>query len=194
MSQEPESVSIQSSLRGNLLIAMPQLRDSHFHRSVTLMVAHDEKGAFGILLGEPTGTTVAEVASALGIRWMRSDVLARYVRIGGPCERERIWLMHGGDAPLPAAAPIGPGLFLGSSPTLLSQLNEHGDVPMMVFGGYAGWSSGQLEAELASNSWLPGDPAPDLIFGTPADEVWARALELMGLNPSQLLAGGDASA
>lgn len=192
MSREPASLTIQSGLQGSLLIAMPQLRDPNFHRSVTLMLSHDAKGALGLVLGAPTETTVADVASQLGLRWTRRDVLR--VRIGGPCERERIWLVHGGSAPLEDAAQVVPGVFVGSSPRLLAQLDENPDVPLLVVGGYAGWAPGQLEAELGQNSWLPGDLSPELIFTTPPDELWEQALRQMGLSPARIISGGDASA
>src|SRR5262245_7649545 len=109
---------------------MPMLPDPNFHRMVTLIVSHDEQGAFGIVLGPATNLQAAELGEPFGLSWRRSDV--EYVRYGGPCERPRIWLMHGGELALKDAVTIAPGVHLGSSPDLLRDLNEHPDVPLMI--------------------------------------------------------------
>src|SRR5437868_8055841 len=108
-----DTPSIMTSLKGGLIIAMPMLSDPNFYRSVVLMVAHDQSGAFGIVLGPKTLLTMQEVGEPTGLFWQRPDPST--VRFGGPCERGRIWLVHGGDQALDEAATIAPGIHLGSS-------------------------------------------------------------------------------
>lgn len=183
-----------SSLKGSLLIAMPTLHDPNFRRSVTLLISHGEDGALGIVLGEATPIPIREVCAQFDIAWTRTDTT--HVRSGGPCESGRIWLLHGGAAPLPDAVTVTPGIHLGSSPTLLRALAEQHDRPVMIFGGYAGWGPGQLEFELQHKSWLPGfgDIDADLVFATPPHKVWEAALASLSLTPGQIVSGSGASA
>lgn len=185
---------VQSSLKGSLLIAMPTLHDPNFRRSVTLLISHSEDGALGIVLGEATPIPICDVCAQFDIAWTRTD--ATHVRSGGPCESGRIWLMHGGPAPLPDAVTIAAGVHVGSSPALLRALAEQRDRPVMIFGGYAGWGPGQLEFELQHKSWLPsfGDLDADLVFATPPHKVWEAALASLSLSPGQIVSGSGASA
>lgn len=185
---------VQSSLTGNVLIAMPRLGDPNFSHSVTLMLSHGIEGALGIVLGPTLKTSIAEVCQPFGIRWRRGPDATQLVRSGGPCEPGRIWLLHGGETPLPDAATVLPGIHVGSSPLLLGLLAEREDVPVMVFSGYAGWAPGQLEFELQQSSWLPGDMDADLLFNTAPSDVWEGALRRMSLTPSMLVSGAVASA
>jgi len=187
-----EKPTVRTSLQGSLLIAMPALQDPNFHRMVTLIVSHDEDGAFGIVLGPATPLLVRQIAEPFGLDWQRGG--SERVRYGGPCERARIWLIHGGDEPLQDAVVIAPGVHLGSSPSLLAELNQRSDVPMMIFSGYAGWAPGQLEREMQSKSWLPGELVPSLIFDISSDEVWEQALRLCHVSPGLLSSGQGASA
>jgi putative transcriptional regulator len=190
---EPPS-ALQTSLQGSLLIAMPTLQDPNFRHTVTLLLSHSDEGALGIVLGEPTDTAVREVCAQFQLGWPRAD--CRFVRSGGPCEGSRIWLIHGGEEPLPDAATVAPGIHIGSSPSLLDTLAHRPDIPVMVFGGYAGWGPGQLESELQRKSWLPsfGDIDAALVFATPHELVWERALAHMSLSPGQIVSGSGASA
>lgn len=204
----------KTSLKGSLLIAMPTLQDPNFHRRVTLLISHNEQGALGIVLGALTMTPIREVCAQFNITWARPT--PTYVRNGGPCEGGRIWLLHGGATPLPDAVTIAPGIHIGSSPELLRTLAERPKVqalgggpdspntpdmadtatPVMVFGGYAGWGPGQLEAELQHKSWLPsfGEIDADLVFATAPDKVWEAALAAMALSPGHIVSGSGASA
>lgn len=187
-----EHPMVRSNLQGSLLIAMPMLRDPNFHRMVTLIVSHDENGAFGIVLGQATNLACTMLAEPFGLIWRRPDV--EFVRYGGPCESARIWLLHGGETPLEDAVTIAPGVHLGSSPTLLRDINEHQDVPAMIFSGYAGWAPGQLEREMQEKSWLPGELTPTLVFATEPEEVWEQALKQSEFSPDFIGSGHGASA
>lgn len=190
---EVDLPTVRSSLKGGLLIAMPRLADPNFHRTVTLIVSHDEpSGAFGIVLGKNLKLPAAELSEPLGTPWQRDDV--EFVRFGGPCERPRIWLMHGGELPQGDAVTIAPGVHLGSSPDLLRALNERRDIPLMIFSGYAGWAPGQLEHEIQESSWLPGEVTPALVFDTSPDEIWEAALRQSELSPDYIGSSAGASA
>jgi putative transcriptional regulator len=183
---------VRSGLTGSLVIAMPLLQDRNFARMVTVIISHDESGAFGIVLGPPIDLTIADLATPLDQTWRRHDV--EQVRYGGPVERSRIWLLHGGEEPLEGAATIAPGVHLGSSPELLRQLGDHAEIPVMVFSGYAGWAPGQLEREIQEKSWMPGNLDPELVFQIAPAEVWEQSLERSHLSPGHIASGLGASA
>ena len=48
---------------------------------------------------------------------------------------------------------------------------------------------GQLAEEMARGSWLHADADPDIIFDTPADELWRRALRSLGIDPDKVVQG-----
>jgi len=151
---------------------MPQLLDPHFSRSVVLLCRHNHEGAFGLIVNRPLLTTDSDL-----------DVF-----VGGPVEPERSWILVGGeeldDVPV---MHVGKGLSLSTSPDLLRRLLEpHPPKNTRLIVGYAGWGPGQLEAELNASAWLIGDVERDLIFDTPADQMWETAIRRLGADPAAL--------
>lgn len=188
---EPAS-AVRTSMQGGLLIAVPRLQDPNFHRMVILMIQHNETGAFGLVLGPASTTPVTELCETLGMKWERENPPP--LRYGGPCEPSRIWLLHGGAAPLDESETVAPGVHMGATVPLLQRLNDLPDVDLAVFAGYAGWGPGQLEAELQQNSWLFSEVTPELVFTTPPDDVWEAALRPLALSPGMITAKPGASA
>ncbi|MCS6914431.1 MAG: YqgE/AlgH family protein [Myxococcales bacterium] len=185
-------VGIRSSLAGSLLIAVPKLMDPNFHRMVVLMVNHDEEGAFGLVLGPASQVSIADLCASLGTRWERPDLVP--LRYGGPCEPSRIWVVYGGREPLAGTTTVAPGVHVGSSVSLLEQLSNDPERPVLILSGYAGWGPGQLEREMLHESWLPGEVTTELVFSTPPSQVWEAALALMNLTPERIVSGQGASA
>ncbi len=164
------------SLRGHLLLDGGNLFGSWFHRTVVLICQHDEEGAFGLVLNRPSGAEVGEaVVSDL------PDALKQLpLFIGGPVQPGALSYLHG-DALLPEAS-VMPNVDLGHS---LDQLAELADVlsptrRLLVFAGYAGWSPGQLDEEIARNAWLVHPASPELIFEAEPLELWKRILRDQG--------------
>lgn len=181
--KERKGDSLETSLPGSLLIAVPRLQDPNFARMVVLMLHHDRQGAFGLVLGPASELTLGRVARDLGLSWTRAD--DPFIRYGGPCEPGRIFLVHGGDGPLEHSQPIRPGLplFFGATTDLITELSGLPEVPVVAIAGYAGWGPGQLEGELAQQSWLFGDAAPELVFTTEPEDLWERALAPLAEGP-----------
>lgn len=189
---EPESGTIRATLQGGLLIAVPRLQDPNFHRMVVFLIHHSETGAFGLVLGPASNTTMTELCQALEVTWDRPNPPP--LRYGGPCEPSRIWVLHGNAESLLESETIAPGIHLGSSVALLEVLNRRADVKVAAFAGYAGWGPGQLEHEMQQNSWLPGDVTPELVFDTPPEKVWEEALRPLALSPGLITSKPGASA
>lgn len=176
------------SLAPALLLAMPQLDDPNFHRSVILLCRADAEGGMGLVLNRPTQTLVSDVvdfdpplaADNHACTW-----------IGGPVEPHRGWILVGGKGGYPDAQELAPGVHLSGSMGLLRRIVEDASPPPSRFLlGYAGWGSGQLEAEIAQSAWLISEPSPDLIFATPAESAWETAIRRLGVEPFALQAGG----
>ena len=85
---------------------------------------------------------------------------------------------------------ITDGLYLSTSPYRLSRLLEPNPPPRTrLIIGYSGWGPGQLEAELQASAWLLSEVSPDLIFSTPAEQMWETAIRRIGADPASLQMG-----
>lgn len=176
------------SLAPTLLLAMPQMMDPNFARTVVLLCKHEGEGAMGLVVNRRTDTRAASIV-ALEPPPKRDGGLD--VWVGGPVEPERGWLLLGYDPGTEEAVPIGGGFYLSASADLLRDLiegNPNGG-PHRFFLGYAGWAGGQLESELAASAWLTADVSKDLIFGTDPERMWEAAIRSLGIDPYALQMG-----
>ncbi len=149
---------------GKLLVATPRLIDPNFYRTVVLMLQHDEEGTVGVVLNRPTEERVVDHLP----EWapLAGDGL---VRFGGPVEPE----VAIGLAITPDGMETGvPGLSLVD----LGEPPRGEGPPLRVYSGYAGWGTGQLEAEIATGSWYVVQAGPDDPFEE-ADDQWRRVLK-----------------
>ena len=170
-----------------LLLAMPQLEDPNFERAVVLMVEHTDQGSFGLILNHPTSIPVAEVMSSLDIIWTgHADTVVWY---GGPVMPGSGWLLHppGADPGDEGRVTVAPGIELSTSPAQLRALAAEPPSEMRFLMGYSGWGSRQLEAELATGSWLTAEATPQLVFGTPPERMWDAATRSLGIDPGTLV-------
>lgn len=171
-----------SSLRGRLLVATPALVDPNFRRSVVLLAEHSDEGAMGIVLSRPSETTVAEALPELEPLVDPADV----VHVGGPVEPSALLVLAEFDDPEAAASVVFedvgfvPG---GTEPVSVAGVIRRA----RAFVGYAGWTAGQLEAELEEESWLVVDPDAADVFAPDSADLWSAVLKRQG-GPYSLLA------
>jgi putative transcriptional regulator len=160
-------------LRGQLLIASPGLIDPNFRRTVVLVVAHDEDGAVGLVLNRPSDTSVAEAVPALAELVDATAV----VSVGGPVQPEAVCVLAEWDEPDEAGQLVFGDIGLMAAE---AELEEIGPATrrVRVFAGYAGWSAGQLEAELDEPSWIVETARMEDVFDTV--DVWSAALRRKG--------------
>lgn len=171
-----------------LLIAMPQLRDPNFHRSVVLMIEHQEHGAFGLVINKPTRVPVSELLSAIDVDWHGPS--AEVAWTGGPVQPETGWILH---EPVEGLSGNGtheilPGLFMSSAPEALRVLAAGPPKRVRFLLGYSGWGPAQLERELTETAWVNSDLSADFLFDTPPEEMWEAALKRIGVSPATLAA------
>lgn len=161
------------SLQGQLLLDGGRLRGSFFHRSVVLVCQHDMEGAFGLVLNRTTKKNIGEVLEDI------PDSLRKHpLYLGGPVQPGAFCYLHG-DNFLPSGKVMR-NLELGYTLEDLAKIVENFSPTrkVRVFAGYAGWSPGQLDAEMANNAWLTHPASMDLVFRSDTGSLWNHILGL----------------
>lgn len=171
-----------------LLLAMPQLRDKNFARSVVLLCEHGNQGAVGFVVNRPTEMRASEAVALDPPLRVDSGMM---LWNGGPVEPERGFLLLGAHPGVADSERITDGFHLTASIEVLRrfleiQSDELPGLRARLLLGYAGWGPGQLDAELAASAWLAAPPDPDLVFESPPEEMWERAIRGLGVDPMAL--------
>jgi putative transcriptional regulator len=178
-------------LGGQLLIAMPNMRDPRFERSVLLMCVHDSERAMGVIVNKALGEVeLGELLEQLDID-PREGVGGDPVHFGGPVATERGLVLHSLDYRLPATLALNESIGLTASREILVDVGGRSakrppPARFMVAVGHAGWGPGQLESELAANAWVHAAADPDLVFSDAPSSVWKRSLERLGVTGAML--------
>ena len=178
-------------LTNQFLIAMPGLADPNFHRTVTLLCAHGEDGAMGIVINRPLDIRLTAVLDQMNIEPTSNDAARVPVLQGGPVQRERGFVIHRPPGDWEAMLRVGDEIGIATSKDILAAVAQGcGPERAVVALGYAGWGAGQLEHEVRQNTWLSGPADSRIIFDTPYEERWTSATRLLGIDPGHL--SGDA--
>jgi len=171
------------SFRNSFLIATPDMSDPRFRFAVIYVVSHDESGAMGIIVNKgKTGLIISDLLDQIGItgdvRVADSPVLE-----GGPVDIDRGFVLHSSDYfRADTSLKCSDTLSLTSTKDVLESLvSDHHPKNALLAIGYAGWSPGQLEGEIANNFWLVADADDALIFSEDLDGKWASALTENGI-------------
>lgn len=177
-----------NSLAGTLLVAMPQMLDPRFARSVVYLCAHSEEaGAMGLVINKLAGSlTMGELFAQLDLP-PSSRVGARPVHFGGPVETGRGFVLHTADYRDDGTLLVADELAVTATLDILRAIGTgQGPRQSLLALGYAGWAPGQLENEIQGNGWLHCDADADLVFGDDIDEKYGRALRKIGIDPGML--------
>jgi putative transcriptional regulator len=180
------------SLADHFLIAMPSLADPNFARGVTLICQHDENGAMGLMVNRLSDYTLGEVLRQMDISSDSPNLGRQAVLIGGPVQPDRGFVLHDDPRDFGSTLRFGqtegrPGLAVSTSRDILQEMARGaGPAHTLIALGYAGWTAGQLEEEIAQNAWLtvPADRA--IVFDTPLERRWDAAARSLGVELSQL--------
>jgi putative transcriptional regulator len=170
-------------LRNHFLLAMPSLSEGIFSQSITYICEHGESGAMGIVINQPLELTVAEIFDHLEIK-TRGDFDDMPVMAGGPVQIDHGFVLHRHSATdWEASIKVTEELTLTTSRDVLRAIaNGTGPEEHLIALGYAGWSAGQLEQELAENSWLTLPADSDIIFSTPYQARLGTAAAQLGVD------------
>jgi putative transcriptional regulator len=175
------------SLTNHFLIAMPELHDENFERSVTLIVQHDEQGAMGLVVNQPLDLQLVDLLKDAQIDshfLQRKDQL---VWCGGPVRMEQGFVLHDKPGLWQHTLEVSDQLYVTTSRDLLEALASGLELEnYLVMLGYAGWGAGQLEQEMAQNSWVFAEASSEVIFDTPVSQRWSRAAALAGIDLSRM--------
>ena len=160
---------MSDSLRGSLLVAAPTLVDPNFRRTVVLLAEHSDDGAMGLVLNRPTDTPVADALPDLA--GLAGE--GQTVHLGGPVALESVLAVAELDDPEDASELLFGAVGFVQEPGVPVQRGR-------VFVGYAGWTAGQLEAELEEDDWIVVPAEPDDLFDDEPDELWSTVLRRQG--------------
>ena len=170
------------SLRDHFLIAMPGLNDSSFAHTVTYICEHSEQGAMGVVINMATPMLLKEIFAQMALSDV-SDLGEQIVMSGGPVQPERGFVLHSPDTKWQSTLEISPEISLTASRDIIVALAEgRGPKHSLIALGYAGWGEGQLEAEIAANSWLTVPADKNIIFNTPLEQRWTAAAQALGID------------
>jgi putative transcriptional regulator len=178
-------------LSNQFLIAMPGMADETFEGAVVYLCEHTERGALGLVINKPIDIKLKNLFEKVELNLDREELAEQPVYFGGPVQTERGFVLHdkqGEDgAPYNSTLSVPNGLAMTTSKDVLEALaGGTGPRRVLVTLGYAGWQAGQLEDELGRNGWLTVDADPAVIFETPIEKRYDRALQLLGIDPRML--------
>jgi len=184
------------NLTGQFLIAMPAITDPYFSKTVTYICTHNQDGAMGVIINRCADITIAKLFQQIQLEPEPTPLLKQSVHFGGPVQTERGFILHDiMSAPhdeFNSTIVINNTVALTTSKDILEATAQNkGPKKMLIALGYAGWTAGQLENELAQNAWLSLDANnPDdvhaLIFDKADYEKFDCAMRLMGLDLANL--------
>ncbi len=176
-----------SSLKGQLLIAMPGMSDPRFDRSVIYMCAHTSDAAMGLVVNRLVDhINFPDLLEQLNIKL---DSPAQQIRVhfGGPVESGRGFVLHSADYLQEASMVVDGSVALTASVNVLKAIAEgEGPRHSLLALGYAGWGPGQLDAEIQANAWLHAPADDEIVFGTDLESKWRQAAEKLGIDISLL--------
>jgi putative transcriptional regulator len=182
-------------LDGQMLIAMPTMRDERFTRSVIYVCAHSSEGAMGIVVNQPApNIQFSELLVQLDVipedELIKLPPRAGVVKVlkGGPVETGRGFVLHSADFFIEnSTLPIDNGICLTATLDILKAIARgNGPASAVLALGYAGWAPGQLENEIQENGWLHCAADPELIFGADIDGKYGKAMRKIGIDPGKL--------
>lgn len=179
-------------LAPGLLLAAPSLGDPNFNRTVVLLGHHGDEGAMGWVINGEELPAVGQLLRSSGLVTdgtvlPGTSAFQRSARVGGPVAPATGWILYRpGSQPLPGELTVSSDLAVsGDSDALAAVLRGEGPSDFRLVIGYAGWSAGQLEAEIGQGAWLPAAVDSALVLDTAADQQWEQAYQRsVGIAPA----------
>lgn len=178
--------SFVQTLAPGFLVAMPQLGDPNFHKSVILMLEHSDGGSMGLIVNRQAPVTFRDLQQEnLTVPKLRT---AEPIYLGGPVEPQRGFVLHDKDS-VAERIELLPGLYLSVTMDALQRLLEDARAQLRFCLGYSGWGPKQLEQEIAQGSWIFTEANPRGALEGDPEKLWDNTVRSMGFDPAMLLSG-----
>jgi putative transcriptional regulator len=183
------------TLRGQFLVAMPEMGDDRFRNSVVYLVGHGDEGAMGLVINQTLDDTrFADILEELQLGQedeliqLPDTVKNRQVLRGGPVQRSRGFVLHSSDYFRAGNSyEVSDEICLTATLDVLKAIAFNTSPSDALFAlGYCGWAPGQLEAELQANGWLTVPFSRELLFGLPIETRYDAALAQLGITRATL--------
>ena len=175
------------NLTDNFLIAMPALEDPYFANALVYICEHNENGALGIIVNRPIDMNLAGLFDKIDIKLEAENLSNLPVYFGGPVQLDRGFVLHRPIGLWQSTLAVNDEVGLTSSRDVLASVGSEGlPAEILVTLGYSGWDAGQLENELAQNSWLTVPAKASILFDLPPEERLPAAMQKLGISFSQL--------
>jgi putative transcriptional regulator len=177
------------NLTGHFLIAMPALTDPYFSKSVTFICSHNEDGAMGVVINRPTDLTYDALFEKINLELNNAEIAQKPVLYGGPVQPDRGFVLHEPDGvEWDSSITIADNTALTTSKDILEAVAQgSGPEKMLLTLGYAGWTPGQLEQEIAQNAWLSVQPKDksalhQILYDMEHEQKLDATIALLGIN------------
>jgi putative transcriptional regulator len=176
-------------LTGQLLVAMPAMRDPRFARAVIYICVHNAEGAIGLVVNRLVGSIeFGDLVEQLDMSLGEMEIVTNPpVHFGGPVDTERGFVLHSADYQSEETLDIDEEFGLTATVDIVRTIaSGSGPKDHLLALGYAGWGPGQLDGEIQENAWLNVDADNALVFDTDLDSKWDRALAKLGVDSALL--------
>lgn len=176
-----------ANLTHHFLIAMPNMADPNFARTLTYVAEHNEQGALGIIINRPIDMNLATLFERVDLALEVDGFADQPVYFGGPVQTDRGFVLHRPAGTWHSTLQVNDEIALTSSRDILQAIGSRGEPgEILVTLGYSGWAAGQLEQELADNAWLTVPADAGIIFDLPPEERLAAAMQKLGIDFTNL--------
>ena len=180
-------MGVSVNLTHHFLIAMPSMADPHFAHTLTYVCEHNPEGALGIVINKPIDMTLSALFEQINVPLADLALRESPVHFGGPVQIDRGFVLHRPLGNWQSTLAISDDIGLTTSKDVLEAVARgEGPANVLVSLGYAGWSAGQLEQEIAQNAWLTVEADADVLFDTPVEARLPAAMRLLGIDFSRL--------
>ncbi|MFZ5608293.1 MAG: YqgE/AlgH family protein [Pseudomonadota bacterium] len=184
-------MSTSPYLTGQFLLAMPSISDPRFDRTLIYVCTHTAEGAMGLIVNrrfeQLTFRTLLEQLD-IEVSAVKRDIP---IHSGGPVETGRGFVLHSADYVQDSTMVVSETVALTATVDILKEIaGGRGPHHALLALGYAGWTAGQLDAELQRNGWLTAEADDEILFNTDLEQKYPRTLAMLGIDISML--SGDA--
>jgi putative transcriptional regulator len=175
------------NLTHHFLIAMPNMADPYFAKTLTYVCEHNDQGALGLVVNRPIDMTLQALFERLSLTLKDKDLSDAPIYFGGPVQTDRGFVLHEPTGNWQSTLRVRDAIGLTTSKDILEAVGRgEGPQKILVTLGYAGWSAGQLEHELGQNAWLTVEAKDAILFDLPSEERLPAAMELLGVDYARL--------